>query len=193
MENKIEIKLREAYSKLVSKSTEKLTVSSLCEKADVSRAGFYLYYKDLDDFIAACRSYIIKKLCEQLEIAMNTVDPKEYKMIFSENDIKLLKEFTGKHDYWDFALMGNKVIWPKIKSILVKYWGEEYFNRNNERFEFMITGSIAALYFDIINYDKETFYKHMIYTNNLVNELFPKKINIRYNKQFSGNKADTIV
>lgn len=175
MENKIEIKLREAYSKLISKSAEKLTVKTLCEKADVSRAGFYLYYKDLEDFIAACRSYIVEKLCEQLKIAMrNTSTAKEYKMIFSETDIKLLKGFTGKHDYWDFAVMGNNIIWPEIKSILVGYWGEEYFNKNSEKFEFMITGSIATLYFDIINYDKETFYKNMIYTNNLVDELFPK-------------------
>ena len=66
MESKVEKKLYEALAKIVSKGEEKLSVSTLCEKADVSRASFYIYYKDLDDFEAKCRTCVSERLFEQV-------------------------------------------------------------------------------------------------------------------------------
>lgn len=174
MESKIEIKFYETFARWVSKSDEKLSVSSLCKKADVSRASFYIYYKDIDDFEDKCRDYIIEKLFGQIFIFLeNSAKPDICHMIFSDSDIKMLKYFTGKNSYWDFAESGNEIIWGNFEKIMTERWGKEYFEANKLTFEFALNGSVAALYFDLLNYDKEIFARNMTYITNIMKDLFP--------------------
>ncbi len=174
MGSKVELKLYDAFAQWAGKSDEKLTVLSLCEMADVSRASFYLYYKDIDDFSDKCREYIIKKLFEQvLIITGNALSPSDCKVIFDERDIKLLKAFTGNHDYWDFAVNANIIFAPKFRDMMVERWGEEYFENNKSVFEFLLNGSVASLYFDLVEFDKDRFFKNLNYITNIVRQFFP--------------------
>lgn len=174
MEIKVKTKLYETFAKIVSKSDDKLSVSDLCEKAGVSRAGFYVHFKDLEDFEDKCREYIIEKLFGQIFTFLeNSADPDICDMIFSDTDIIMLRYFTGKHSYWDFAESGNKIIWSNFERIMTERWGKEYFEKNKTTFEFALNGSVASLYFDLLNYDKETFARNMNYVTNIMKDLFP--------------------
>ncbi len=174
MQTNVELKLRETLAKLIAKNVDKVSVSELCEKAGVSRASFYIYYKDLDDFVDKNREYIINKLFEQMLIIMDVAHSGKdrEKLLLSESDIELLKGYTNKNIYWDFALNANDIFSPRFKALMIERWGEEYYNKNKASFEFLFNGGIATLYFDLINYDKETYLKNMDYITEIVKDLF---------------------
>ncbi len=175
MQNSVESKLRRAMAKLADKNVEKISVSALCEKADISRASFYLYYKDIDDLNAKTREYIINKLDEQLNIILDIKDgilPDNCHIVFTEEDLALLKAFTGKHVYWDFAVAANNIINPRFKKKMIERWGEDYYNEKKEILEFILNGGVATLYFDLLNFDKETYIKNMHRIIGVAKELF---------------------
>ena len=183
MESKVEKKLYETLAEMVSKGEDKISVSSLCEKADVSRASFYIYYKDLDDFEAKCRTYVSERLFEQvLTITENFITPNECNILLDENDVALLKFFTGKHVYWNFAEDANEIVAPRFKELMTERWGEEYYEENKQLFEFVLNGSVGTLYLDIVDFNKAKFVRNMNYITGIVRELFPEdKLNIRQN------------
>lgn len=175
MQNSVEAKLRKVMAELAEKNVEKISVTSLCEKAGVSRASFYIYYKDLDDLINKTREYVINKLHEQLNVILDGKDGKEhykYKIVFSEDDIALLRAFTGKHVYWDFAVDANKIIVPRCEKKMIERWGEDFYNEHRAVFEFVLNGGIATLYFDLLNFDRETYVKNMKRISDIADELF---------------------
>ncbi len=174
MQNSVESKLRRAMAKLADKNVEKISVSALCKKADISRASFYLYYNDIDDLIVRTREYIINKLDEQLCIIWDSkggVLTDDFRVVFSDEDISLLKAFTGKHNYWDFSVAANNIIVPVYKKKMIEHFGEDFYNENKEIFEFLLNGGIATLYIDLLNYDKETYIKNMHRISAIVKEL----------------------
>lgn len=176
MQNNVELKLRNTLAELAHKEVEKISVSALCEKAGVSRASFYLYYKDIDDLVVKTREYIIDKLCEQLSIILNTKDgfyDDNHLIVFTEDDIALLRGFIGKHVYWDFAIDANRIITPRFKNKMIERWGEAYYNENEEKFEFMLNGGVASLCLDLLNFDRNTYIKNMQRITDIANELFP--------------------
>ncbi len=175
---KVEEKLRKAIAELSIRNVERISVSALCEKAGISRASFYLYYKDLDDFISKIREYVINKLDEQLNIILDIKDgifANEYCILLDETDIVLLKGVTGKHVYWDFAIDANKIIIPRCEKKMRERWGDEYYEQNKEKFEFMISGGIFTLYIDLVCFDKETYKKNMHRVTEIAEELFGRK------------------
>lgn len=174
METKIKTRLYEAFAKRVSKTDEKLSVSILCEKAGVSRASFYIHFKSIDDFETQCRNYIIEKIFEQIYIFMkHKADPNICQRILSDTDIKVLKYFTNRHTYWDFASSANRIIWSKFEKLMIAEWGEDFYESNKDTFEFALNGSVASLYFDLLDYDDKKFRTNMVYIANIASELFP--------------------
>lgn len=164
MHNSVEVKVRKTVAELARKNVEKISVSALCEKAGISRASFYLYYNDIDDLIEKTLEYIVDKFGEQLGIILDVENrPYEdkYHIVFSEDDIALLGAFTGTHVYWKFALHANNVIVPRFRKRMIEFFGEETYRKKEMVFEFLINGGAATLYFDLLNYDKETYIKNM--------------------------------
>ena len=53
-------------------SQEKITVSSLVERADLSRKTFYAHYKDVPDFIAQCTGDLLDELHAVLDAVKQT-------------------------------------------------------------------------------------------------------------------------
>lgn len=173
----VEAKLFKAYAKLAN-NCEKLSVSVLCDKADISRASFYVYYKDIKDFYDKCQDYIINKLYEQILLILNYnshSSENKLKIVFSDSDIELLKVFTGRHSYLYFAEKANNIFSPRFKSLMIERWGEEHYKAKEIYFEFAFNGSVATLYFDLINFNKETFIKNMRYTSGIMKDLFELK------------------
>lgn len=177
MQTGVEEKLRYAMASLAENNIEKISVSALCEKADVSRASFYIYYNSLDDLIDKTRDYIINKLDEQLSLLLDIKDGREddkLLLVLDKTDIALLKGFTGKHVYWDFAINANSVIFPNYEKKMIERWGEEYYNNNKEKFEFIFNGGVATLYFDLLNFDKKIYTENMKRITEIAYEFFLK-------------------
>ncbi len=175
MQSNVELKLRRTLAELADKEVEKISVSALCEKADVSRASFYIYYKDMDDLIAKTREYIINKLIDQLNIILDIRDGvrnDKNRVIFDDDDISLLKGFVGKHIYWNFAVDANRIITPRFKKKMIERWGEDYYNENEEKFEFVLNGGVATLCLDLMFFNKETYIKNMQRISDIANEIF---------------------
>lgn len=62
--------IRESFVKLRSqKPVEKITVLELCEMAEINRATFYKYYRDIYDLKAQCEQEMIEALISQLRAA----------------------------------------------------------------------------------------------------------------------------
>ena len=176
MQSNIEMKLRQTVAELAEKNTEKISVSALCKKAGVSRASFYLYFENLEDLIIKTREYVINKLCEQLGIILDTADADSFginDIVFSEDDLILLKAFTGNTVYWNFAVDANRIIGKRFEKRMIEQWGEEYYNENKEIFEFVLNGGVATLYLDLVDFDKNLFIKNMRRITSIVRYLFP--------------------
>lgn len=175
MQNSVELKLRRTLAELAYKEVEKISVSALCKKADVSRASFYLYYKDIDDLIVKNREYIIDKLDEQMNIIFDinyVANEDKYRIVFTEDDRALLKGFIGKDIYWNFAVDANRIITPRFRKKMIERWGEEFYNENKEKFEFILNGGVASLCLDLLNFNKDTYIKNMQRITDIANIIF---------------------
>lgn len=174
MHKGVEEKLRSALAKLSDKNVEKISVSALCEKAGVSRASFYIYYKDIDDLVNCTRDYIINRLDEQFAILVDMKNEEDFEkacLIFDDVDVALLKGFTGKNLYWEFAMAANSVIGPRYEKKMIELHGEEFYQNRKEVFEFILNGAIAIFYFDLLNYDRETYTKNIKRVYEIVQQL----------------------
>ncbi len=174
MHNGIEAKIRKALAELARKNVEKISVSDLCKKAGVSRASFYLHYNDMDDLIEKTLLYIVDKFGEQLRIILdinNRPYEEKYSIIFSEDDIAILKSFTEAHTYWSFAVHANEMIAPRFIKRMIESFGEETYREKEMLFEFIMNGGVATLYFDLLNYDRETYIRNMQRIGKITEEL----------------------
>ncbi len=173
METNIDQKLRKAYIELVKKDEEKISVSALCKKGNVSRASFYIHYNNIDEFITKTRNYIVTKLFEQMISIIETSEAsKPNKLIFNETDLELFRIYIGTHNYQDFAFTANEILYPKYKELMVERWGEKYFEENERLFEFAINGAVGMLCLDLLYFDKETFMKNGKRMTRLIKDLF---------------------
>ncbi len=174
MQANIEMKLRMALAKLAEDNVEKISVSALCEKAGISRASFYIYYRSLDDLISRTREYIINRLDEQFTILVE-VKNEEFSekncKIFNDVDLALLKGFTGNRVYWDFLINANRVIFPRFRQKMIELHGEKLYQEKKEEFEFILNGSIVTYYFDLIDYDEQSFIKNIKRVYRIVQQL----------------------
>lgn len=178
MAGKVEEQLRKAFVELMKTDDEKISVSALCKKGNISRASFYVHYDSIEEFVEKNREYTVNRIFDQM---LSTIDAagcidrkyKSYKMILTDTDIGLLSIYIGKHSYQHFAYTANKLIYPKFRKLMIEHWGEEYFTENESTFEFALNGSVAMLCIDLLSYDKETFTKNAHRITAIMKDLFP--------------------
>ena len=170
-------KLHIAYTELIKKE-EKISVTMLCEKAGVSRATFYLYYRDIDEFIKKSNEYIILKLWDQMELILKTSDKelgnviKRKNIIFEEHEIELLDYYCSGNRYISFAIHANELIIPRHKKLMTEKWGEEYYNANADKFDFFLNAFVPLVFFNLINYDEAKFRYEMMSLRNISSGFF---------------------
>lgn len=160
MENKVNQRLLCAYAALLEKPYEKISVTKLCEKADVSRATFYIHYSDLDAFIQKVKEYLLKKFCRQMEIIMLARDTeleellKKENFVFNDTELNLLRSLALGNNYLDFAKSARKYV-IKYSEVAKKYTGEAYYAENSVKLNYFFNGFFMLLYFSLIDYDEE--------------------------------------
>ncbi|MBQ8502766.1 MAG: TetR/AcrR family transcriptional regulator [Clostridia bacterium] len=178
MNKGINLKLHKAYAKLIKNNDDKITVTDLCEKADVARATFYLYYKSIDEFILKSKEYLIVKLYEQSELIMKASDAeldnvlKRKNIIFDDFELELLKYYTSGSNYLEFAALMNELLAPRYKNLMVEKWGEEFYEKNKAKFEFFKNAVTPLLYFNLLDYDESTIRYDMHAARNVANDFF---------------------
>lgn len=173
MQTTVEEKMRITAAKLAEKEIDKISVSDFCKKADVSRASFYIHYKDMDDLIKKTRRYIIDKFGEQLDILfaeMLGTNKRNTCVIFDEYDVSLLKGFSGKDIYWDFVSEASQVLFPKYEKKMIERWGEAYYNEKKGTFEYLFIGSAGILYADLLKNNMKNCGKSMNYIGKISRE-----------------------
>lgn len=182
MDNSINEKLSVAFSKFVRRNETKITVSNLCQKANVARATFYLHYKNIDDFIAENREGIVIKLFEQMKIIFMASDSelcevlKRKNIIFEDYEIDILRYFTSGSLYIDFSITANEQMLPLYKALIIKRWGEDYYNSKASFFQYFLNGFVPILYFDLLDYDEAKIQYDMRFSREIVAKLFPEVI-----------------
>ena len=158
MEKEIKKKLLVGFSKILDK---KQSVTLLCEKAGVSRATFYLYYKDLEEFTDKAAVYITEKyfrqigkvmFCKEAEIA--ELLQKE-SLLLDETERKLLSYFAEGSNYIAFAQKACENVLPGFKRLCKEKLSEEFYRENEYRVTYCLNGIANIMFFNIVNYNEK--------------------------------------
>ena len=162
--DEINKKLTEAFSKILN---EKISVTLLCKKAGVARATFYLRFSDINDFLEKNRRYLVKKLFEQMKLILTSSDQelfslcKEENLLLDKTDRKLLDYFAGGNKYIDFTWECMEDLIPLYEKLCLDSFGEEFYEKNKQRFKYFLNGITPTMFLALVNYDQETFLYEM--------------------------------
>lgn len=157
MEKDIKLKLMRGLAKSIDK---KQSVTLLCEKAGISRAAFYLYYKDYDDFLKKTAAYITEKFFSQITRVMFCREDElallfsKRRIFFDETESKLLAYFADGKKYIDFAIGATETALPGLKKQCKEKFGEEFFEKNEYRITYCLNGIATLMFFNLVNYDE---------------------------------------
>ena len=67
------MRIRSAFYELLhEKSYDKITVTAICEKAEINRATFYKHYMNVEDLVDKLQEETINDLAEKLNSATDT-------------------------------------------------------------------------------------------------------------------------
>lgn len=158
-------KLIRGYARLIKKGTQRITVSLLCEKADVARATFYIHYKDLNDFTETLQAQIVDKFFEQATFFLSC-DDKEFQkaikkenLLLNENELTVLENMISGTNYIDFLYKADKYyIEEKEFSLFTK---EEWL-LHEDKINIFSRGYLPLLILGITNYfDEKEFRSDM--------------------------------
>lgn len=178
METELSKKLYEAYADLVKKPDKDITVTLLCTKANVARASFYLYYKDLDDFRSHALQSIIHKMFQLIRTVLTAEDAqlqtalKKENLLFREADLILLHHFTDGTNYISFLQEANGSLLPAYQQLARETFGSDHFARHEQLFTFYLCGMLPMLYFNLLNFDSKTMLTEMMQVRKIGRDLF---------------------
>lgn len=164
MNESTERKLRVAYGKLVRKNSEKITVTDLCKKADVSRATFYIYYKDIDEYAEKLRMYIASRLFNQASELLLCSDYdfprliKRDKLIFDEYETEILKNMLSGANYLTFATVTDTFL---VRDKEASPFSDSAWERHRDEIDLFTRGYLIMLISGLINYDETSFRSDM--------------------------------
>ena len=164
MNESTERRLRVAYSKLLRKQSDRITVTELCKKADVSRATFYIYYKDIEEYAESIRRYIIVRVYDQASRLMCCSDHDFLKELKKENhllddyEVSILENMLSGANYLSFATLAHLYYaHDKQNTPFSEYAWENY----REEIDLFSRGYLIILIMGLINYDEAAFRSDM--------------------------------
>lgn len=174
-------RLRKAYCSLIRKmKAEKITVSALTEEADVSRATFYTYFQNIEEFKDYALRYIlalfIKQIGDFLIAGKQGVKEacRRRNLIFHDDDFELFcclfeneKGFGYDKSILNFAL---KSYLDNIGS----YFDEKFLKKNHDRLDLFYIGYTAVMRVDFLDYHSDKVYRDVMRTIHIWENLFPK-------------------
>ncbi len=153
-------KLISAYAKLLKKDVDRITVSLLCERADVARATFYIHYKDMSDFKDALHRYLIDKFFEQATLFLCCDENdfvknlKKENLLFNDNELIILKDMVSGSNYIEFAQLSDKYFLKELKSSV---FAENVQTKFKDELDIFIRGYLPILVIGLTDYNETVF------------------------------------
>lgn len=143
--------IRKAFLELLKKShIEKITVTKICEKAEINRATFYRYYENQYDLLLSLENEMFEEIKRFLYENKKDID-KLTETIFTK--------FLEKKDIWTLLLSKNAD--SRFQSKLFDFFDEFFHKINNSkeselRYRFLLYGYSGIFDFWVKNGMKES-------------------------------------
>ena len=137
--------IRDAFLRLrANKPLERITVKELSELAEISKATFYLHYKDIYDLSEQLQDEVIQRILDNITHPEQLIpDPTRYTQ-------KLLETFSANQSLMEILFSGNQAavlpiqIGQKVKEYLFQAFPEA---REDPRFNILLTYHIQGGYY----------------------------------------------
>ncbi len=172
-----ERRLRAAYAELLSKKSHKeISVKELADKAEMSRAAFYLHFGSLEEFSFNCKYHLMSELTRQLIFWLDSRGNIEYvckkkNLIISQADRELFCCYFLQKIYFedpDFQY---------IRQSFCKYFKEkfsdEFVFENASKIDFFVRAYSVTFMDLFVEYNGERAKKELKYVFQLWDKLFP--------------------
>lgn len=181
MNTKTHRRLRKAYCRLIrDKGQDKVTVSSLVEEADVSRATFYLYFQNIEEFKDDTLNYILNLYIKQLRIFLDAgrAEAKEAckrkNLIFTEDDLNLFACLFENNTGFGFDDNVFKIVFENFVANIPSYFNEKFIKKNKDRFDLFYIGYAGVMRNNFLDYHSDKTYRDVLRTMDIWDYLFPK-------------------
>lgn len=162
----------------------KISVKQLTQVADLSRATFYVYYSNVEEFFQDTINYfysiISKQLIKFLEDGRENAaaNCKRKNLLLTEEDIELFTTLINCNSNFYFIHNGMTYGCIAVSDYLKKTFGDEYYNNNFSRIHFFVRGYVFTMNENMVNYDPEKNYRDLIRIFNLWDFLFRNRNDI---------------
>lgn len=175
-------RLRKAYCRLIRKTgAEKITVSSLTEEADVSRATFYTYFQNIEEFKDYTLRYILALFIKQIGIFL-LAGKQEVKeacrrrnLIFNDDDFELFRCLFENERGFGYGESVLSFAFKKYVDNIGSYFDEKFLKKNHDRLDLFYIGYTAVMRVDFLDYHSDKVYRDVMRTIHIWENLFPKR------------------
>ncbi len=173
-------RLRKAYCRLIGKiGAEKITVSSLTEEADVSRATFYTYFQNIEEFKDYALRYITALFIKQIGIFLlaGKQGAKEAcrrrNLIFNDDDFELFCCLFENEKGLGYDESVLSFAFKNYVDNLGSYFSEKFIKKNHDRLDLFYIGYAAVMRVDFLDYHSDKVYRDVMRTIHIWENLFP--------------------
>ena len=169
-EKKTKRSINNAFLQIRSKKPlEKITVKELCELAEISKATFYLHYKDIYDLSDTLQQQVITDIVSHLE------NPKDIIFNLQKAHIQIIEGYYANQNIVHILFSDSQFsklpecIETKKKKIVFEQFPElKNDAATNIRITYQMMGSFYAFY----KYEKQFGHETVLKTVNNITELF---------------------
>ena len=174
-------RLRKAYCRLIRKNQyDKMSVSSLVEEADISRATFYLYFQSIEDFKDDTFEYLLSLFAQQIIeflLAGKTKAKETCKrknLIFTEDDFELFSRICSVTPRFDFNKKVYDTSFDKHLDHVSKYFDKSFIKKNKDRFNLFYIGYACVMMENFLDYHSSKVYRDILRSAEIWDFLFPE-------------------
>lgn len=169
-EKKTKRSINNAFLQIRSKKPlKKITVKELCELAEISKATFYLHYKDIYDLSDTLQQQVITDIVSHLE------NPKDIIFNLQKAHIQIIEGYYANQNIVHILFSDSQFsklpecIESEIKKIVFEQFPElKNDAATNIRITYQMMGSFYAFY----KYEKQFGHEAILKTVNNITELF---------------------
>ena len=157
-----------------------MSVSSLVEEADISRATFYLYFQSLEEFEADTFRYMLSLFIEQIVeflLAGKTKAKETCKrknLIFTEDDFELFSCSHSVNSRFDFNEKVYEITFDELLNRIDKYFDKSFIKKNKDRFDLFYIGYVCVMTENFLDYHSSKVYRDILRSAEIWDFLFPE-------------------
>lgn len=173
-------RLRKAYCSLIRKNgNDKMNVRELTDEADVSRATFYLYYENIEQFRDETWKYITSLFIKQIKMFLVAGKAearqacKRRNLIFTDDDFEL---FYCVFSICTVFSLDNKVldyVFSDFSDNISDFFDKKYVRKNTDRFNLFYIGYASVMQNNFFDYHSDKVYRDILRTIEMWDLLFP--------------------